>query len=193
MALQLPDFATIEQLDEYRDAGIAEMQRDGHSQNYLIWQEALRRGIDQQLPSLRDMQGLPASQQQVFQETVNAAKSSRQLFDPERMDERLVDMEFDGIPVEDWDAHELLGKLHGHMAEEGDSEIRSELMELISAVENSPHSSMGASIEINMPDPLQTYHVASEQEETGDWYTDARNAAMRPPVGLEGLAIGDGF
>ena len=190
--LQLPEFATLEQLDAYREAGIAEMERDGHSQNYLIWQEALRRGLDQQLPSLRDMQGLATDEQGIYQETLQAAKNSRQVFDPMRMDERVAGLEVDGRPIEDWDAHDLLDRLHGLMAETPDSD-RGELLEIIAGVQNSPYGSMGASIEVNMPDPVQTYEVASEEQSSGDWYTDMRAASMRAPQGLEDLAIGDGF
>jgi len=193
--LQLPEFATIEQLEQYRDAGIAEMERDGVSQNYLIYQEALRCGIDQQLPSLRDMQGMATDEQSIYQETLAAAKSSRQMFDPERLDPRLVDLEIDGVPAVDWDQHELLNHLHAGMADIGDNNARGEIMGLIEAVQNSPAGSLGASIEINMPPPKSgIFEVASETtESTGDWYSDMRAASMRAPQGLESLAIGDGF
>ena len=162
--LQLPQFASIEQLEQYRDAGIAEMDRDGVSQNYLIYQEALRRGIDQQLPSLRDMQGMATDERSIYQETLQAAKSSRQMFDPMRMDERLVDLSFDGKPASEWDAHDLRDKLSIALAENADENFRAEVMDLIAAVDNSPHGSMGASIEINMPAPKLGFEVASETE-----------------------------
>lgn len=192
--LQLPEIATREQLDAIRDQGVLEMQRDGHSQAYLVWQEALRRGLDQSLPSLRDMTGLASDHDAVVQETIQAVKSSQQLFDPMRIDERVAGLEVDDIPIEQWDAHDLLDRLHGLMAETPDSD-RGELMEIIAGVQNSPFGSMGASIEVNMPDPVQTYEVASEEESTGDWYTDQMNAAQQQQQrpGLEGLMIGGGY
>ena len=191
--IELPEIATIEQLNAIRDQGIAEMDRDGHSQAYLVWSEALRRGMDQSLPSIHEMTGLVTDEESVLQETLAAAKSSKQSFDPERLDPRLAELSFEGVPIVDRDAHDVLNFLHGAMAEEASDSGRARIMELISAVHNSPFGDTTSTVSINTPDPLQTFEVASEQESTGDWYTDQRNAAMRPPQGLEGLAIGDGF
>lgn len=191
--IQLPQIATREELDAIRDRGVAEMQRDGHSQNYLVWQEFCRRGIDEQLPSMRDLQGLATDEQSVYAETLQAAKSSRQVFDPARLDPRLEGVEINGTPIVELDQHEVLNYLHAGMAELGDEGDRGALMQMIEAVQNSPAGSLTNGVEINMPGPKLGYEVASEQESTGDWYTDQMNASMRAPQGLEDLAIGDGY
>ena len=190
--LQLPELATREQLDAIRDQAMVEMDRDGYSENYLIWSEALRRGLDQSLPSMRDIQGLASDSREVLQESLAALKSSKQAFIPEQMDPLLVGMQFNGKPIEDADAHEVLDFLHSSMADSAPSE-RGELLELIDAVKSSPFGTTTNGVEINMPDTVQTYEVPSEEEETGDPYTDAMAAPMRQPQGLEDLAIGDGF
>ena len=190
--IELPEISTREQLDAIRDQGIAEMDRNGHSQAYLVWQEAMRRGMDQ-LPSIHEMTGLATDETSVLQETLQAAKSAKQSFDPTRLDPRLQGVSLGGVLIEDLDARDVLDYLHGAMTEEASDSGRAQIMEYISAVKNSPFGDMTSSVTVNVPDPSQTFEVASEQESTGDWYTDQRNAAMRPPQGLEDLAIGDGY
>ena len=66
-------------------------------------------------------------------------------------------------------------------------------MDLIDAVQNSPYGSLTSSIEINVPDTVQTFEVVSQRDETGDAYTDWRNGNLQQQSGLEGLMIGDGY
>ena len=191
--IQLPEVSTREQLDAIRDQGIAEMNRDGFSQSYLVWQEFCRRGIDQQLPSMRELSGLATDEMSILQETMQAAKSEVQRFDPERMHESLKGYEYQGVAFEDWNVHDLLDSLSLDMAEAPSEAARSELMQIIGAVKDSPYGVLTNSIEVNQPDELLRYEVPSMQESSNDWYTQQREAAMRPPQGLSDLAIGDGY
>ena len=184
---------TREDLDALREQGIAEMERSGHSKAYMQWVEFERRGIGDALPSLHGLQGLGAPTEQVLQETAAAVRSAKQVFDPERMDARLEGLEIMGTPVEDWDAHDLLDHLHSGMTEFADGPARAQVMDLIDAVQNSPYGSLTSSIEINVPDPVQTFEVVSQRDETGDAYTDWRNGNLQQQSGLEGLMIGDGY
>ena len=170
---------TREDLDALREAAIEDQQRTGGaSKLYHQWVEAERRGLGEQLPSLRDMEGLGTTGDEIYAETLQAARSSRQAFDPARMDERLRGLELQGVPMADWDAHALRDQLSMAMAETADANTRAGIMELISAVDNSPSGSLTASIQVNMPDPVQTYEVPSEQEKSGDWYQDQMMAAQ---------------
>jgi len=192
-ALQLPDFASREQLEQYRDVGLQEMERDGYSQNYLIYQEALRRGLDEQLPSLSEMHGMAGSFESVLQETEAAVRGAKQVFDPERLDPRLEGVEIMGVPVTEWPVHDLLDHLHAGVTEFADGPARDQVLDLIQAVHNSPYGSLTSSIEVSAPDPIRTYEVESDREGTGDPYVDWRNGALQQQSGLEGLMIGDGY
>jgi len=191
--LQLPEFGSIEELDAFRDAALAEQQRDGFSPNVVIWQEALRRGLDQSLPSLREITGLASDSREVLQESLAALKSSKQAFDPEQMDPKLQGLQFNGKPIEDADAHEVLDFLHSSMADSAPSE-RGELLELIDAVKSSPFGTTTNSVEINLPDRVQTFEVNSDQESSDDWYQSQyeRSQQQQPQEGLGGLMINPG-
>ena len=91
---------TREDLEALREQGIAEMERNGASKAYMQWVEFERRGIGEALPSLHNLQGLGGSTEQVLQETAAAVRGSKQVFDPERLDERLQGLEIMGTPVE---------------------------------------------------------------------------------------------
>ena len=193
--LQLPDFATIEQLDAYRDAALAEQNRNGFSEKVLVWQEALRRGLDETLPSIRDVEGLASNGMDVLQETMQAARSQVQRFDPERRHESLKGYEYQGVAFEDWNVHDLLDSLSVDMAEAPSEAARSELMEIIGAVKDSPHGVLTNSVEVNVPDPLMRYEVPSTQDESSnDWYSQQYNASMQQQEqsGLGGLRINSG-
>ena len=193
--IQLPEIATREQLDAIRDQGVAEMNRDGFSQSYLVWQEYCRRGLDQQLPSMSELSGLATDEMSILQETLQAAKSDVQMFDPDRMHESLKGYEYRGVDFEDWNVENLLTSLAADMAEAPTEADRSELMEIISAVKESPYGVLTNNIQINQPDPVQTYEVPSTQEETGgDWYSQQYAASMQQQEqhGLGGLRINTG-
>lgn len=186
---------TREDLDALREAAIEDQRRTGGaSKLYQQWTEALRRGMDQALPSLRDMEGLGTTGDAIFQETAAAMNSARQVFNPERMDPRLAGLEFDGIPVEEWNPDALRSELQLAMVDHADKAFRDKAMDLIAAIDNSPYGSLASSVEINTPERSMTVEVASADETGGDWYSEqyAASQAQQEQAGLGGLRINTG-
>ena len=182
--MALPRVTTREELDAMAEIGIAEMQRDGYSKTYVQWTELLRRGADQ-LPSLRDFEGMATDGQNLIRETLAAAHHDNRVF--EKLDPRLEGMEIHGKPIEDCDPRRALEALSIAMTEVADGPARNILLDKIEAINNSVTSS-NTSVSITMPDPSMTVHVESDREETGDPYVDARNRAMNPQ-GLDGMFL----
>ena len=183
--MALPQFTSREELAELREIGIHEMQTQGYSRAYLQWQEALRRGIDESLPSMNDLGGLPADGHTLIQETLQAAQQDQRVF--EKLDPRLEGTFIHGKPIEDVDPRTALEALSVCMTEVADGPARNALLGQIEAIHNSVTSS-NTSVSMTMPTPSMTVHVESNRDLTGDPYVDARNAAMNPQ-GFDGMFI----
>ena len=169
--------------------GMAEMASQGYSRTYVQWQELLRIGADQSLPSMNELGGLATSSHNLIAETHRAAQMDAQQF--ENMDARLEGFEIDGRPIEEMDPRSVLTALYEDMVDGTDGPDRNETMMLIEAVKNSTTSSV-TTASLSMPTPSMTVHVNSEQDESPDPYVAWREGQMNPQ-GLEGLAIGDGY
>ena len=187
--LELPDLRTRADLDDLRDRGLQEMETRGESRAYLQWQRALQLGLDESLPDLAVAGGaVGKTMGQINAEAATAISRSQQFLRADQLDPRLQGVVVNGVPVTEIPVDQLRDNLSILLLESPEYE-RGPIMDAISALDNSPHSSMGMGIDWELPDPGLVVEANTGSYNQSDAYTNWRNGGAASDHGIEGLYI----
>lgn len=189
---ELPPLRSLQDLQELHAKGQQELETQGYSRAYQQAVKAYAMGLDSTLPDLEIAgTGVGKTMDAINAEAALASSRQAQYFHRETVNPILQTFAVNGVVAAEQEVSVVRDFLNAALIDVPDHD-RGPLMEALAAIDDSPHGSMGMSVEWSLPETGLTVEAnAASYEDGSDFYQDWRNgASMNPDHGdLGSLAI----